>query len=229
MRYSEQKAVMLVRNPYPIAFSMNLVGISNDSIYPECMVAQKTVGTEKITAYMCANTAAELSIYESTDFPTSASEEETTSTSTESSGSVETSISRRILDVPSTTESGIAEQTSSTDPGPEYSRTPIGPIVGGVIGGLALIALVGFGIWFIRRKKQDPGAIPSHGGYNPHSQSLPHYDYVNPAYAAPQYNQTAMSSTQANESQRFSNLPYVASPQTSELPSPQARPKTPEL
>jgi hypothetical protein len=101
--------------------------------------------------------------------------------------------------------------------------------VGGVIGGLALIALVGFGIWFIRRKKQDPGAIPSHGGYNPQSQSLPRYDYVNPAYAAPQYNQTPMSSTQANESQRFSNLPYIASPQTSELPSPQARPKTPEV
>lgn len=188
---------------------------------------QKTVGTETIIAYDCARTATRLSMYESTDFPTSTSEEETSSTA--SSGTVETSTSHQTSDVPSTTTSDTAEQTSPTDPGPNSSSTPVGPIVGGVIGGLALIALVGFGIWFIRRKKQYPGAVPSHGGYHPQSQSLPHYDYVHPAYAAPQYNQPPMSSTQANESQRFSNLPYVASTQASELQSPPARPKTPEL
>ncbi|RBR23509.1 uncharacterized protein FIESC28_03691 [Fusarium coffeatum] len=205
-----------------------------DPTFSECMIAQKTVGTQKLTAYVCANNPMEVSIYESTYFPTSTSEEETSSTGTESSGTPETSISRQIIDVDSTIASTTGEQTSnsndsSSDNESRSSSTPIGPIVGGVIGGLALIALVGLGIWLIRRKKQHPGAVPSQGGYHPQSQSLPHYDYVNPAYAAPQYNQPPMSSTQANESQRFSNLPYAASPQASELPSPPARPKTPEF
>jgi hypothetical protein len=110
--------------------------------------------------------------------------------------------------------------------------------VGGVVGGLALIAFIGFGIWFVRRKKHNSGAVLSHrdsptyhspANYQSPSQSLPNYDYANPTSASPQYNHPPMSSTPRNASQNFSNLPYIAIPQASELASTTARPKTPEM
>lgn len=46
-----------------------------------------------------------------------------------------------------------AEQTTSPA-SEEGSKAPIGAIVGGVVGGVALIALVAFGLWFIRFQKR---------------------------------------------------------------------------
>nr|CEG02605.1 unnamed protein product [Fusarium pseudograminearum CS3487] len=112
------------------------------------------------------------------------------------------------------------------------NTSPIGPIVGGVIGGLALIALIGFGLWFIRRKKHNSSRDArgySPGNYHSPSQSLPGYGYVNHTSPDPQYNPLPMSSTPRDVSQNFSNLPYVATPQSSELPSTPGRPKTPEM
>ncbi|KAK1508656.1 hypothetical protein CTAM01_02442 [Colletotrichum tamarilloi] len=47
------------------------------------------------------------------------------------------------------------------------SSTPVGAIVGGVIGGIAVIALIGFGIFFILRKKKKTQQQPGPG---PHGQ-----------------------------------------------------------
>ncbi|OHW89798.1 DUF1620 domain-containing protein [Colletotrichum incanum] len=55
-----------------------------------------------------------------------------------------------------TTDEETSTLPAPVPPVPEKS-TPIGAIVGGVVGGVAVIALIGFGIWFlIRKKKQNP-------------------------------------------------------------------------
>ncbi|QPC66452.1 hypothetical protein HYE67_008683 [Fusarium culmorum] len=114
--------------------------------YPHCLVAFKTVGTREITAFDCANVAAQVSIYAPTDISTSQSDEQNSSTTadptTEPSTSVEQDSSTNVD--PTTTESAPASQTSSSD---DKNSPPIGPIVGGVIGGLTLIALIGFGAY----------------------------------------------------------------------------------
>ncbi|SPJ84056.1 uncharacterized protein FTOL_10572 [Fusarium torulosum] len=169
-----------------------------DSDYPACGTAYKAVGRREITAFDCANNELEVSLYISTDFSTSQSDEDIPSTA-------------------STTAISSIETTGSK----------------GVIGGLALIALIGVVLWFLRRKKH----IPSHSdsnlhstaNYHPQPQALPDEVYTNPTYNAPPYDHPPMSSAPRNVSQNFSTLHYAASPQTSEFPSTPGRPKTPEL
>ncbi|GKT78877.1 DUF1620 domain-containing protein [Colletotrichum tofieldiae] len=80
--------------------------------------------------------------------------------------------------VSSTTTISTDEETS-TLPAPvppinDKSSTPIGAIVGGVVGGVAVIALIGLGIWFlIRKKKQNPHQQPP-------PMSQPHMSYAQP-------------------------------------------------
>jgi hypothetical protein len=158
------------------------------------MAAYKTVGTRVITAFNCANEEMNVDIYKSTDFSDSQSDEHVSGavstkviSSIETTGSVDTGISTK--KAPTTTESASADQTSSSDIDPKDSGTPIGPIVGGVIGGLALIALIRVVLWFLRRKKH----IPSHSdsnlhstaNYHPQPQALPDEGYTNPTYNAP--------------------------------------------
>ncbi|KAH7005855.1 hypothetical protein EDB82DRAFT_98571 [Fusarium venenatum] len=149
---------------------------------------------------------------------------------TESITSVEENIS--IKAAPTNTESESASQTSSTDNGANSPSTPIGPIVGGVIGGLALIAFIGFGLWFVFRKNHNRGtdtSVYTPANYHSPSQSLPSYGYINHTSPDPQYNHPPMSSTPRDTSQNFSNLPHVVSPQHSELPSTPGRPRTLEM
>ncbi|RGP74835.1 hypothetical protein FLONG3_5947 [Fusarium longipes] len=169
----------------------------------------------------------------------SLSTDSTTLVSTiESSGSAEGDIS--IRNTPATTESDLATTTSSAadsnsnsssdDEDNKSSSTPIGAIVGGVIGGVAFFAILGFGIWLcIRRKKRSDSVGTSHEDPNAHSsanyhspsQPLPHYDNT-----TPRHNDPPMSSISDNASENFSNLPYVASPEVSEPVSTTDRPET---
>ncbi|KAJ0165659.1 hypothetical protein CTA2_10472 [Colletotrichum tanaceti] len=62
-----------------------------------------------------------------------------------------------INSVTTTVEPGPVTSTSAPDPDNDEKPVPIGAIVGGVVGGVAVIALVGLGIWFLlRKKKQNP-------------------------------------------------------------------------
>ncbi|KAK1759065.1 hypothetical protein QBC47DRAFT_98010 [Echria macrotheca] len=76
--------------------------------------------------------------------------------------------------------------TQTAPPSEGSSSTPVGPIVGGVIGGVAVIALFVLGIFFLIRRKNSgasPQSAPSgpaapygpagNGGYPPMQQSLP--------------------------------------------------------
>ncbi|WQF81609.1 hypothetical protein CDEST_06623 [Colletotrichum destructivum] len=59
--------------------------------------------------------------------------------------------------VTTTVDPGPVTSTSAPDPDNDTKSAPIGAIVGGVVGGVAVIALVGLGIWFLlRKKKQNP-------------------------------------------------------------------------
>ncbi|KAJ4137450.1 hypothetical protein NW768_003037 [Fusarium equiseti] len=201
-----------------------------DPTFAECLVAKKTVGTETITAHVCANQVIEVSIYESTDLSTSTVDEETSSEETSREGTSSTGTgSSSSIEIIIQTQMPTLYLVPAPGKDAESNNTPVGPIVGGFIGGLALIAFVGLGVWFILRKTHNSGTVPSHGHYHPQSQSSPNHDYASPGSASPQYNHPPMASTQGNESQHFSNLPYMASPQIAELPSPPTRPKTPEL
>ena len=77
----------------------------------------------------------------------------------------------------SPTRSQETQSTTSNDPStlipisvPKNEKsTPIGAIVGGAVGGVAVLALIGFGIWFIRRRnrKDKAAAVDSHGSQPP--------------------------------------------------------------
>ncbi|KAK3387146.1 hypothetical protein B0H63DRAFT_150810 [Podospora didyma] len=92
--------------------------------------------------------------------------------------------------------SGEDDQPSSS--GSSGSSTPIGPIVGGVVGGIVVIALVALGIFFCLRKKkaQQPAPPPPmqnqeqpfNGGYAPPMQNQ-EQPFNSGGYASPMQNQ----------------------------------------
>ncbi|KAH6880090.1 hypothetical protein B0T10DRAFT_147576 [Thelonectria olida] len=133
-----------------------------DSIYPACVSGIKSDDGQELTAYNCGNDAisGELSIY--TTKPnfetTSTTESETTETAESESSLTEASLTTLSTHSTSTSTGGdsVAQTDEPSDKG--GSDTPIGPIVGGVVGGVALIALVVLAIWLIRRKKTTPPA-----------------------------------------------------------------------
>ncbi|EWG42547.1 hypothetical protein FVEG_04322 [Fusarium verticillioides 7600] len=52
------------------------------------------------------------------------------------------------------TTRGIAIVTKTAEPSPEQGSLPqVGAIVGGVIGGVALIVILGLAFWFLRNRK----------------------------------------------------------------------------
>lgn len=54
-------------------------------------------------------------------------------------------------------DGGFAYEPLNTDfPSPRSRGPPVGAIVGGVIGGLALVVLIVLGIWFLRRRNNNP-------------------------------------------------------------------------
>ncbi|KAK0613448.1 hypothetical protein B0T14DRAFT_279402 [Immersiella caudata] len=76
-----------------------------------------------------------------------------------------------------TTNRATTTVTQSSTPVPVSSSAPVGAIAGGVVGGVAAISLIIFGIWFLIRQnnksKDDigaqpptPGAPPAFAGYN---------------------------------------------------------------
>ncbi|KAK7414772.1 hypothetical protein QQX98_006374 [Neonectria punicea] len=135
------------------------------------------------------------------------------------------------------------EEGGSDDSGPD---TPVGAIVGGVVGGLALIVFLGFGFWFIRFQKKKAAKAerdaaqaaqmsqppaPYQGsphiplpGYQPVAQGTPsmggeHQFYQDGAFVA-----QGMPAT-GGEHQFYQDGTFV--PQTSPVPKPETTPQPP--
>lgn len=150
------------------------------STFLECITGYKTMGDTELTGYRCAvsTVKGDLSVYENSSVP-GASSTTPTLTTDPTIGSTTQPRTTTVI----SSETGTPTQTDSPSP------TPVGPIVGGVIGGVAVIALIGFGIWFIlRRKRNQPPAPPVQPQQPPMEyQPQPQYQQTpiyNPAYAA---------------------------------------------
>ncbi|KPM39443.1 hypothetical protein AK830_g7110 [Neonectria ditissima] len=173
-----------------------------------------------VTDYWCNNLNASTAQVASTTYAGGDDREYTTLDESSSSATLVTSGS--VSEKPTVTVSAKASSTSSSDSessssdsgGGGGSKTPVGPIVGGVVGGIGGLALIGAAIFFFLRNKkkksaaaaannnatvpptyqpppmqQQPGTGPN--GYNPVPQGQAgYYDPKNP-YSTPgqQYNQ----------------------------------------
>ncbi|KAH8649963.1 hypothetical protein BX600DRAFT_517186 [Xylariales sp. PMI_506] len=73
-----------------------------------------------------------------------------------------------------TVSSSTTTNQSATSTGEPSSGPPVGAIVGGTVGGVAIIALVGFGVWFVKRRNKKP----DHGSSSAHVQ--PSFAQVQP-------------------------------------------------
>ncbi|KAF7551830.1 hypothetical protein G7Z17_g4767 [Cylindrodendrum hubeiense] len=116
--------------------------------FPECVTGIKTEDDQNdLTAYICGTgfSTAELLIW---DTPV----ENRTSVMTESGITTTKEWQTTLSTHPSGTGGGTFQSDDNdSDSG---SNTPVGAIVGGVIAGLALIAFLGFGFWFVRFQKR---------------------------------------------------------------------------
>ncbi|KAF4456838.1 hypothetical protein FALBO_15328 [Fusarium albosuccineum] len=141
------------------------------SDYPNCATGIKSQdGGDEMTAYICARFEEAIPVYESTVIKVTSDDSTDISTievntDTASGAGVKGASDATTVTVRPTSSSG----SSSDDKDDGGSKTPIGPIVGGVVGGVALIAILAFGFWFIRRRtKKTPPAASTAGGDTPH-------------------------------------------------------------
>ncbi|RBA09085.1 hypothetical protein FPRO05_07365 [Fusarium proliferatum] len=103
--------------------------------YPYCATGIKVLeGGDELSIYLCGKSEQQVPFYESTVI-------KVTTGSTTGEQTI-TSID--------TTKGFIATKTAEPEPS---NPTPVGAIVGGVIGGVALIAILGLAFWFLRSKK----------------------------------------------------------------------------
>lgn len=120
--------------------------------FPECITGIKTEGNkDDLTAYLCGRgfSTGELIVY---DTPVETRTNIMTKSGITTTVEWETTLSTH----PSGTGGGSFQtEESDSDSG---SHTPVGAIVGGVIAGLALIAFLGFGFWFVRFQKRNAAA-----------------------------------------------------------------------
>lgn len=86
----------------------------------------------------------------------------------------------------STSQGASGSSTSPTSPGNHGSSTPVGAIVGGVIGGLALIGLItGVIVFLLLRRKKRPRQFQQPGPGFPQGPQPSAYQYPPPANPSP--------------------------------------------
>ncbi|KAM0420636.1 hypothetical protein ACHAPT_011552 [Fusarium lateritium] len=155
--------------PFAAVKLKSLTNISRTrSDYPHCIIGIKEVDGRELTAYKCGRAPAVYAIKETI-------EREVTETETDDQGSL--TIHVTTLPPVTVTVGSEAEQTGrqpSSGHSVGGSEPPIGAIVGGVVGGVALIALVAFGLWFIRFQKRKAAAAAA-ANAQPNVQSPPGY------------------------------------------------------
>ncbi|KAK4233911.1 hypothetical protein C8A03DRAFT_19098 [Achaetomium macrosporum] len=157
--------------------NMDRTRYCSDSDKPSCAVLQYADPTNTLSGYTIptCDTVATTHIFyfsaldtRSTTRTSSSTLALTTSTSDETTSSSSSSSSSGITQAATTRD---RTNTSTATPDAESSSTPVGPIVGGVVGGVAALGLIGLGVFFLLRRKNQglasPMAPPSGPAYMP--------------------------------------------------------------
>ncbi|KAK7429335.1 hypothetical protein QQZ08_004147 [Neonectria magnoliae] len=205
-----------------------------DTNYPACVTAIKDGedDDDNLTGYMCgiADISGEMSVFET---PV----ENRTSTITRSG--ITTQVDVRTTLSTYATGSGTgrnAIQTEEGDSDDSGSDTPVGAIVGGVVGGLALIVFLGFGVWFIRFQKKKAAKAERDAAQAAQMSQPPAPYHGSPHIPLPGYQPVAQGPpSMGGEHQFYQDGAFVApvpKPETtpqppSELPSERHRDSTP--
>ncbi|SCV58391.1 uncharacterized protein FFB14_15628 [Fusarium fujikuroi] len=111
--------------------------------YPYCATGIKALENgDELSIYLCGKSEQQVPFYDSTVIKV------TTGSTT----------GEQTLTSIDTTKGAIVTKTAEPSPEPG-NPTPVGAIVGGVIGGVALIAILGLAFWFLRSKKTQNNEI----------------------------------------------------------------------
>lgn len=155
--------------------------VSSNTDYPECgtIFFSSSADPDRTYTIIDCFSAGFGSTYAMQDYPPDLS----TSTST-STSSTSTSTTSTTTTAPSTTTTPPGP-TSTTPPPTPDKPTPIGPIVGGVVGGVAVLGLIGLGIVLILRRNRNPPAntTAAHQQQPPSNFPPPQMGQVNPPVA----------------------------------------------
>ncbi|KAM5362310.1 hypothetical protein ACJZ2D_012591 [Fusarium nematophilum] len=145
--------------------------------YPYCWTGITSASDGEITAYVCANAQSAFSIYETTkDAPVIPSggslrpavSEGLTATGYETASGDPTGATSLSTERATELSTGLSASPATSDPNSSLSpKTPVGAIFGGVIGGVALILLAAFALWYIRSQKQKAKAAEGQGFVQP--------------------------------------------------------------
>lgn len=159
----------------------NTLCCTYSSLYPYCITylwSTPALPGSAFTEYNCDASRFSGVYFLSADMPSITS----TSTSTTSSRASSSQSSQ----TSTTSSAGSTSSSAAPTPTPDSSSssTPIGAIVGGAVGGVAVLALIGFLVWFLvrRNKKADvpdqpAPAMAQAGGYpSPPPAGAPGYD-----------------------------------------------------
>ncbi|KAH8908908.1 hypothetical protein BR93DRAFT_966934 [Coniochaeta sp. PMI_546] len=139
------------------------------SSYPTCIkhVYKDPVWTG-YTLWGCARSARSDEVYYTPTVLTSTSSTSSSTTSSSSTSSTSTTSSG--------TTTSTADPSTSTSAAPVSGgskSTPVGPIVGGVVGGVAGLGLIGLALFFILRRKKSGDAPPAAAGPTSPGQGPP--------------------------------------------------------
>lgn len=129
-----------------------------------------------MTDFRCASTS--VASAQSIDFTYSGQDDRVFTTSTWSDSTAAPLSTERASLSSASDESSTSESSSSSDtgtatpaPAPSGGGTNVGAIVGGTVGGVAVLALIGFGIFFMRRHSAKKDA---QAGNQPAAPQTPH-------------------------------------------------------
>ncbi|RBR26452.1 uncharacterized protein FIESC28_00746 [Fusarium coffeatum] len=78
-----------------------------------------------------------------------------------------------VIDDPTSTTDSPGPTTSSEVPAPPSKKVPVGAIVGGVVGGLAVLGLIAIGIIFALRRRKPKPTVDTRISYQPNAMHEP--------------------------------------------------------
>ncbi|KAL1835381.1 hypothetical protein VTJ49DRAFT_6825 [Mycothermus thermophilus] len=146
-----------------------MTGCCSSRSWPECVTYLMSSGSSMYSMYRCGKTQSIVTLL-STPWLGSSS-----SSSSSSSTSIATTTTSSSSSSSSSSSTTIASTTSTSDTATsESSSAPVGAIVGGVVGGLAVLGIIAGGItWMILRNRRERENHQGNGGNTTYTPFVP--------------------------------------------------------